>query len=467
MSSSFDIPEEEPADALSELSIEREAHAGTRARLKLLERTLLHFVPRDLISFLGKASLIDVELGDQIEKNMSVVFTDIRDFTSLSESMSPQQTFNMINSYLSVMNPVISTHHGMIDKYMGDAIMALFPTAADDALAAALAMLTRLNEYNAGRERATYAPIRIGIGVNTGLLMLGVIGGGNRMEGTVLGHTVNLASRLQTLTKTYGTPLLISEHTLYSLSDREGLLVRHLGRVKVAKDTQPESIYEVYNHDAPLVKELKSRDLKKFEEALACYHTLAVSRAKPMLEEIVRDNPEDIPACVYLQRCNDYLSKGIYIGSEELAGEVEWRGEHELGHDEIDNQHQELLTRVAQLYESVTSGREQAHLSGLTLTLKEQLNAHFDFEERLMREHHYTFSTDHIAQHRSCRNFLDELGGEIDSNRTDSWYLAFRIKLHLADWLLNHSHRDDRHLSRFLHEHGATTPTSTTTQHAS
>jgi hemerythrin len=156
MSSSFDVPESKPEDAVAELAAEREAHAGTRARLKLFERTLLHFVPRDLISFLGKGSLLDVELGDQVEKTMSVVFTDIRDFTTLSESMTPQQTFNMINSYLSVMNPVISTHHGIIDKYMGDAIMALFPTSADDALSAALSMLARLEEYNAGRSRATY-----------------------------------------------------------------------------------------------------------------------------------------------------------------------------------------------------------------------------------------------------------------------------------------------------------------------
>lgn len=450
MSPSFDIPEEKPAPP--ELAAEREAHAGTRARLKLLERTLLLFVPRDLISFLGKESLLDIELGDQIEKNMSVIFTDIRDFTSLSESMTPQQTFNMINSYLSVMNPVVSAHRGMIDKYMGDAIMALFPTAADDALSAALAMLARLDEYNAGRERAAYAPIRIGIGVNTGLLMLGVIGGGNRMEGTVIGHTVNLASRLQTLTKTYGTPLLISEHTLYSLSQPENFLVRHLGRVKVAYKTQPESIYEVFNHDAPLVRQEKIRSLKKFEEALAYYHTRAVSRAQPMLEEIVRDNPHDIPAKVYLQRCADYLSTGLYAGAEEFTGEVNWSREYEFGHEEIDAQHQALMTLIGKLYESVTSGADPTDIRTQMITLKNKVRTHFDFEEQLMHAHHYLFAADHIAQHNSYKTFLDKLSREIEANKGDPWYLGFRIKLFLADWLLNHSHRDDRHLGKFLNE---------------
>lgn len=451
---SFDIPEEEPADPLSELIAEREAHAGTRARLKLLERTLLHFVPRDLISFLGKASLLDIELGDQVEKTMSVVFTDIRDFTSLSESMSPQQTFNMINSYLSVMNPVISTHRGIIDKYMGDAIMALFPIAADDALNSALSMLARLDEYNAGRERAAYTPIRIGIGVNTGLLMLGVIGGGNRMEGTVISHAVNLASRLQTLTKTYGTPLLISEHTLYSLAEPEKFLVRHLGRVKVAYKTHPESIYEVFNHDAPNIREQKIRTLKKFEEALAYYHTRAVSRAKPMLEEIVRDNPDDVPARVYLQRCSDYLITGLYTGSEEVIGEVAWSEKYQIGIGEIDAQHRELLSLTNKLHEAVASGAEHAAISALLHTLEINVHEHFDFEEKLMREHHYPFATDHIALHNAYKNYSFKLHSEIEANTDDPQYIAFRINLFLADWLLNHFNRDDRHLGRFLHERG-------------
>ena len=448
MNPGFDTQNKKPASP--ELLAEREAHAGTRARLKLLERTLMLFVPRDLISFLGRDSLLDIELGDQIEKNMSVIFTDIRDFTSLSESMSPQQTFNLINSYLSVMNPVVSAHHGMIDKYMGDAIMALFPTAADDALSAALSMLARLDEYNAGRERAAYAPIRIGIGVNTGLLMLGVIGGGNRMEGTVLGHTVNLASRLQTLTKTYGTPLLISEHTLYSLSEPEKFMVRHLGRVKVAYKTQPESIYEVFNHDAPQIREEKLRSLKKFEEALACYHTRNVSRALPILEEIVHDNPHDIPAKVFLQRCTSYLSSGLYSGTEEFTGEVEWSREYDQGHQEIDNQHQELILLINNLYNSVTTGKTD--LGAQLHTLKDQIEAHFNFEEQLMQKYHYPFATDHFAQHNSYKNFLAKLSREIEAGQSDPWYLGFRIKLFLADWLLNHSHRDDQHFGKFLSE---------------
>ncbi|OGT12650.1 MAG: hypothetical protein A2342_08560 [Gallionellales bacterium RIFOXYB12_FULL_54_9] len=440
------------------MAAEREAHAGTRARLKLLERTLLHFVPRDLISFLGKSSLLDVELGDQVEKTMTVMFTDIRNFTHLSESMSPQQTFNMINSYLSAMNPVISSHHGIIDKYMGDAIMALFPTSADDALKSALSMLARLDEYNAGRTRAAYPPIRIGIGVNTGRLMLGVIGGGNRMEGTVISHAVNLASRLQTLTKTFGTPLLISEHTLYSLSEAHRFSVRHLGRVNVPGTVHTESLYEVFDHDATDIKACKIRSLKKFEEAVACYHLRAAGRALPMLEEIVRENPGDIPASVYLQRCVESLQTGLYIDPEEAGAKMEWHHDEELGIAEIDQQHRELLDIIKQLHQAVTVSHDHETSASLIHKLEKLIRDHFEFEERLMQQQHYPFAADHISQHNSFKYYFLRLKQEIEEHSEDPLYLGFRIKLLLADWLTNHAKRDDRHLGRFLTERGILKP---------
>ncbi|MBD3308633.1 AAA family ATPase, partial [candidate division KSB3 bacterium] len=144
------------------------------------------FVPREFLRLLEKKSIIDVQLGDHVEKEITVMFADIRGFTHLSEQLTPQENFNFINSYLSQMNQIIREHQGVIDKYIGDAIMALFPTSADDAVKCAIAMLEKLKRYNQGRKRAGYRPIQIGIGLNTGLLMLGTIGDQHRMEGTVI-----------------------------------------------------------------------------------------------------------------------------------------------------------------------------------------------------------------------------------------------------------------------------------------
>jgi len=164
---------------------------------------------------------------------MTTMFADIRGFTTLSETMTPQENFKFINGYLTQMEPIIDKYNGFIDKYIGDAIMALFPTCADDAVQAAIAMLKKLVDYNQGRQRAGYQLINIGIGIHTGPLMLGTVGGQNRMDGTVISDAVNLASRVEGLTKIYGTPLLITEQTYSSLTDVSQYHIRVIDCVTV------------------------------------------------------------------------------------------------------------------------------------------------------------------------------------------------------------------------------------------
>ena len=278
------------------------------------------------------------------------------------------------------------------------------------------------------------------------------------MEGTVISHAVNLASRLETLTKTYGAPLLISEHTLYSLSDSEQFSVRYLGRSKVAENTPAESVYEVFDHDDLKIKELKIKSLRKFEEAVAYYHIRAATKALPMLEEIVQENPGDNPAKVYLKRCGDYIRTGVYIGTEELADEIVWRKKHEVGIDEIDRQLCELLTLIQKLHEAVTVENNRDTISSAMDILEKRIQEHFNFEDELMIKHCYPFSSDHIAQHNSYKKYFyklrDEIKADLKAAIENSLDLVFRINLSLPNWLLNHLSRDDRHLGRFLGECG-------------
>ncbi|MEM7018537.1 MAG: adenylate/guanylate cyclase domain-containing protein, partial [Pseudomonadota bacterium] len=204
------------------------------------------FVPHEFLQFLNKDSVVDVELGDHVQKEMTILFSDIRGFTSLSETMTPDENFRFINSYLSRMEPVIAGHSGFIDKYIGDAIMALFPTSADEAVRGSIDMLHSLSDYNEGRERAGYPLIKIGIGLNTGPLMLGTVGGKNRMDGTVISDAVNLASRVEGLTKTYGTALLITEWTYQRLYDVSQYQTRVIDRVRVKGKTEPVTVYEIF-----------------------------------------------------------------------------------------------------------------------------------------------------------------------------------------------------------------------------
>ncbi|MDY6940884.1 MAG: CBS domain-containing protein, partial [Cyanobacteriota bacterium] len=202
-------------------------------RLYKLNQAYERFVPRQFLQLLHKRSIIDVELGDRVQEKMSILFCDIRSFTSLSEKMTPEDNFRFINAYLSRMEPAILDNGGFIDKYLGDAIMALFGRNADDAVQAGIAMLDTLNRYNQTRQHPDRPPIRIGIGINTGDLMLGTVGGRTRMDGTVISDAVNLASRLEGLTKNYGVSLLISDRTFLAMKDRSDCDLRLIDRVQV------------------------------------------------------------------------------------------------------------------------------------------------------------------------------------------------------------------------------------------
>jgi predicted ATPase/class 3 adenylate cyclase/GAF domain-containing protein/tRNA A-37 threonylcarbamoyl transferase component Bud32 len=269
-----------------------------------LNQAYERFIPREFLSLLDKKSVTDVVLGDQIEKEMSVLFSDIRDFTSISEAMPPQENFDFINAYLSRMEPNILAYNGFIDKYIGDAIMALFPTNADDALQAAIDMLITLNEYNKTRGRPGRPIIKIGIGIHTGRLMLGTVGGKNRMDGTVISDAVNLASRIEGLTKIYGSALLITEFTYNKLSDPLQYHIRMIDKVYVKGKTQQITVYEVFDADARHLLELKKVTADIFECGLVHYHNNKLSLALECFVQVCFENPEDQVARVYIERCH-------------------------------------------------------------------------------------------------------------------------------------------------------------------
>ena len=268
-----------------------------------LNQSFSRFVPRQFLHFLDKKSIADVQLGDQVQQEMSVLFSDIRDFTTLSETMTPQENFEFINGYLSHMGPVISVHQGFIDKYIGDAIMALFSGGADNAVKAGIAMLHQLTQYNQYRANSGYVPIQIGIGINTGSLMLGTVGEQNRMDSTVISDAVNLASRIETLTKNYGVSLLISHHTFLLLQNPADYAIRMIDKVQVKGKSERVTVYEVFDADAAQIKEGKLATVQTFTEALSLYNMNALSEAAQRFQDVLSINPGDKVAQIYLERC--------------------------------------------------------------------------------------------------------------------------------------------------------------------
>ncbi|MFK5968976.1 MAG: two-component regulator propeller domain-containing protein [Candidatus Marithrix sp.] len=276
-------------------------------KLYKLNQAYERFVPKEFLSLLKKDNVIDVNLGDHIEKDITVLFSDIRGFTAMSETMSPKEVFDFINIYLGQMEPIITENKGIIDKYIGDAIMALFPGCADHALQGGIAMLNTLSQYNELLVRADLQPMKIGIGLNSGPAMLGTIGGQNRMDGTVISDTVNVASRVEGLTKIYGTPLLITEQTYLELKDPLQYHIRVIDAVQVKGKTEVVTVYEVYDADSNTSLTLKDQTSNDFEQGFVLYHWEEYDDAKPLFEKVLGVNKDDVAAQIYLQRCNDKL----------------------------------------------------------------------------------------------------------------------------------------------------------------
>lgn len=288
-----------------ELALEAESKLANAAR---------RFVPNEFLSLLGHTSLVDVKIGDQVHREMSVLFSDIRDFTTLSEGMTPQENFKFINAYLKRMEPAIISNQGFIDKYIGDGIMALFGGSADDAVKAAIAMQLHLADYNQHRVNRGYVPISIGIGINTGSLMLGTVGGQSRMDSTVISDDVNLASRLEELTKFYGVSLLISHQTLGRLNNPTAYCIRFIEQVTVKGKSKAVAVFEVFDGDEPEIKEVKLSTKSVFEEGLFLYYQQALSEATKRFEAVRKINPRDSVAQIYLERCRTLQTK-IHIKS--------------------------------------------------------------------------------------------------------------------------------------------------------
>jgi hemerythrin-like metal-binding protein len=408
------------------------------------------FVPYTMLGLLGIENIQDVNLGDQTEKELTILFADIRDFTQLSETMTPKENFDFINSYLSQMESVITSHGGIIDKFLGDGIMAVFPTWPDSALNCAIMMLKQLEKFNKERRANGFPDTRIGIGLNTGLCMLGTIGGPGRMECTVISDAVNLASRLETLTKTYRVSLLIGENTFNSLQDSRMFSVRFIDRVLVKGKTKPQSVYEVYDTDSFKAKRLKTTTKVIFEEALAHYHYKEINSARYLLEKCISLNPEDMPAQVYLERCQLYTDNAYFEGAPELDRQIEWNSEFEIGNPNIDSQHKELFTNAVKLQHAIENNEVKEVIDELMSFLGEYTVSHFNDEEELMTAENYTFAERQKRQHINFLKAYKLLMEEINSNTMSKTYLMFRTQVLLIDWIVNHVLKEDLHFGKFL-----------------
>ncbi len=279
--------------------------------LKGLNDSFARFFPAEYLKFLRKQSVTEVKLGDYVSKTMAVMFSDIRSFTTLSETMTPKDNFSFVNAYLKRVSPEIRNHYGIIVKFLGDGMMAVFPEGADDALAAGIAKQKRVQEYNLERVARGDKPIQVGIGIHLGHMMLGMIGDENRIQGDAFSDNVNLTARLEGLTKYYGVSMLISGQILEHLSDPEQYQIRFLDRAIVKGRNEAITVYEVLDAEGEEIRNLKLQTQENFDLGVKCYRDRAFTEAKACFERVLNVHSLDKTAKLYLERVEDLLQHGV------------------------------------------------------------------------------------------------------------------------------------------------------------
>ena len=287
------------------------ARLKTHLNLYNINTAYLRFIPKEFIEALGHESIVDVELGDQVQGEMTIMFSDIRSFTSITEQLSAKESFEFLNSYLNCITPAITSNGGFIDKYIGDAVMALFPFKPEDALVAAIEAQKNLVEYNKIREGDGKQAIKIGIGLHTGPLMIGTIGVKNRMDGTVISDAVNLASRLEELNKHYGTSLIVSEETMNKIEDPEKYHYRFLSIVSVKGKHLSNKIFEFFDGDSDHDKQMKIKTMQIFRNGIDEYYGKRFTQASVLFQEILNVYPEDKTAKIFLKHAAKLMVQGV------------------------------------------------------------------------------------------------------------------------------------------------------------
>jgi class 3 adenylate cyclase len=265
------------------------------------------FVPSQFLKHLGHQDITKVTLGESVTMDMSVLFTDILDFTPLVERRPPQEVIRFLNRLFNKMGGVIKEWNGFVDSYAGDQIMALFSMPVHQSIYGAIKMIEALRAFNKESEKYDFPPVEMGIGINTGSLVLGTMGAVDRMQCSVLGDTVNLASRIEQLTRKYGAKILIGEQTYEALENRELFSIRMVDYVAVKGKGIAIKIYEIMDAEAEERRKTKLKTLPLLRKGLDSYFSKDFEQAENQFKEAISIDDKDPVLKLFLDRSQNYI----------------------------------------------------------------------------------------------------------------------------------------------------------------
>ena len=262
------------------------------------------FIPKQFFKFLGKSSITELELGNNVQKKATTLFCDMKSSTTVSRSLSLEENFNFINSYLNVCSPLVRRYDGFVDKYMGDGILAVF-SKPQNAMECALAILRAIDVKNKSQKELPNIYARISI--HTGDVVFGVVGEEERKSPTIISDVVNLASKMEEINMFIGTKIIFSKETLNDLPQNFNLQYRYIGVLNVDSQTGALPLFESLEYYNRNMKDRLTRLKNKFENGVRAYMEGDFKKAKEIFEDILKYAPSDTPSYVYYNKACEKL----------------------------------------------------------------------------------------------------------------------------------------------------------------
>jgi two-component system sensor histidine kinase ChiS len=291
--------------------VELLARIRTHVTMSRTSQAMSRFVPRESLDLLGRANIVDVQLGDTAERELAVLFADVRGFTKLAEELGPSRIVALLNDCYARLGPEIRELGGFVDKYVGDAVVALFPTGPASAVRAAVRMQRVLSDSS------DLARVEIGIGVHVGASFLGTIGEAKRLETTVISDAARVAVRLEGVAKRLGASLIVSAEVARAVDEDLRGDSRPLGAFAVKGDSQAIELVEVFAAEHDALRAAKRASRARFAEARTLFHDGAVNAAVTLLDELVAEFFDDAP----LRWWRDYAARAD-VSTDERRGVV-------------------------------------------------------------------------------------------------------------------------------------------------
>ena len=265
-------------------------------------------IPKQILKFFGKRNISDLEIGSKVKKTATTLFCNIRNSGLFNQTISLEENFNYINSYLNVVSPIIRKNGGFVDKYLDDGLTSVFATP-QSAIACALAIIKTVNQKNL--ETNNLPNLDIGIGIHTSEIIFGIVGDNNKKTPTIISNSVNIASKMDDINKVFGSCMIVSKHTLKELPSTYKFSYRYMANLSIVEPKEVIEVFECLDVYPKIKKDRLNKYHTEFENGVRAYINGKYEMAKNIFETVYHKEKDDKVCYVYYNKCCESLGNKV------------------------------------------------------------------------------------------------------------------------------------------------------------